>query len=258
MPHSVSPQSAGAKPLALGIAAALSLGVISALPGLAEAADIPLDPAPAPAPFIEDRVASTFSRFGPYIGARGGFAFAEDTDFRIAGPTTVTNQYEDWDLSGSVFAGWQTTLFSGLTGRVEAELGYSDFTVERHVAGGVGLAGSTGDTTALFGAVNAYVDAELGQWRPFAGIGLGIADVTFDQHGAAGPGIVMDDSDNAFLWQVSGGLGYDLTENLTLEGLVRYQSIMDVELTSTPASGSVGSSTDLSSTSAQVGLRYGF
>jgi hypothetical protein len=39
---------------------------------------------------------------------------------------------------------------------------------------------------------------------------------------------------------------------------VRYQSIMDVGLTSTAAGGSVSSSTDLNSTQGLVGLRYRF
>jgi hypothetical protein len=58
----------------------------------------------------------------------------------------------------------------------------------------------------------------------------------------------MDDDDTKFAWQLAGGVGYDLTSNLTLEGMVRYQSIMDVGLTSTAAGGSVSSSTDFNST----------
>jgi hypothetical protein len=40
--------------------------------------------------------------------------------------------------------------------------------------------------------------------------------------------------------------------------MVRYQSVMDVGLTSTVAGGTVSSSTDLNSTSGLVGLRYRF
>ncbi|MGD1887229.1 MAG: outer membrane protein, partial [Cohaesibacteraceae bacterium] len=68
----------------------------------------------------------------------------------------------------------------------------------------------------------------------------------------------MADDDTAFSWQVSGGVGYDLTARITLEGMVRYQSIMDVELTSTALGGNLNSETYLNATSGLVGLRYRF
>ncbi|MBV6657532.1 MAG: porin family protein, partial [Devosiaceae bacterium] len=222
-----------------------------------QAADIPQAAPVAAAPVIEQRVASTFSSFGPYIGIRGGAAFVDDTSFTITGPNTVTNEYEDWGLTGSAFAGWGTEFFPGFGGRVEAELGYSSFDIEDHFVGGAAVASPTGDTSAFTGVVNTYVDASLGAFRPFAGVGLGVAQVNFNDHGTAGT-VLMDDSDTALVWQLSGGVGYSLTPKLTLEGMVRYQSIEDVELTSTAAGGDLDSSTDLTSTSALVGLRYGF
>lgn len=245
------------RPVAMALAITMG-GLVGLVAGQARAADVPQTYSPAPAPYVEDRVQTSFSRFGPYVGVRGGAAWADDTDFGIGTPATVTNTYEDWNLTGSVFAGYETEIFPGFGGRIEAELGYSSFEVDSHaLSTGAAANNPTGDTTAFTGMVNAYVDAHLGMFRPFAGVGLGIAQVNFNDHGANGA-ILMDADDTNLAWQVSGGVGYDLTSNLTLEGMVRYQSIADVELTSTVAGGSVASSTDLNSTQGLLGLRYRF
>ena len=242
---------AGGRPFAFGVGAAVLAGLATS----ATAADLPQTYTPAPEPYVEQRVQSGFSSFSPYVGVRGGFAMVDETAFSI-GAGTVTNSYEDWNLTGSGFAGIGAEFFPGFGARLEGELGYASYEIESHTQGGPVLS-PTGDTTAFFGAVNAYIDANIGGFRPFAGAGLGLANVSFNDHGAGGA-VLMDDDDTAMLWQVSGGVGYDLTQNLTLEGMVRYQSVMDVELTSTAAGGSLNSSTDLDATSAQVGLRYRF
>ena len=252
---SIKRHASGSAALALILALGGGAGLMAVN---AQAADIPQYSAPAQAPYVEQRVQSGFSALRPYVGVRGGFSMADDTSFTITGPAVVTNSYEDWNLTRSAFGGIETQFFPGFGGRLEGELGYSSFEVESHSTGGAALAGSTGDTTALTAVVNGYVDAQLGAFRPFAGVGLGMASVNFDSHGATAPGIVMNDDDTAFLWQVSGGLAYDVTDQITLEGMVRYQSIMDVELNSTAAGGGLASSTDLNSTSALVGMRYRF
>ena len=244
------------RPVAVALAVTVG-GVGGLLIGQAHAADLPQTYTPAPAPYVEQRVSTSFSNFGPYVGVRGGASFANDTDFDT-GLGNVTNEYDDWGLTGSVFAGYGMEFFPGFGGRIEAELGYSTFEVDRHLVGGSGQAGSTGDTSAFSGMVNAYVDANVGAFRPFAGVGLGVARVSFDDHGTSANGTLMDDDDTAFSWQVSGGVGYDLTDRITLEGMVRYQSVMDVELTSTTAGGRLTSETDLNATSGLLGLRYNF
>lgn len=239
-----------------------TLGALGGLMiGKAQAADLPDYSTPAPQPYVEQRVETSFARFGPYVGVRGGAAIADDTSFASGAPGpvgTITNEYEDWNLTGSAFAGYEMEFFPGFGGRIEAELGYASLNIEDHLFAGASQAGANGDTTVFSGMVNAYVDANLGAFRPFAGVGLGMAQVSFNDHSTTGAGILMNDDDTNFAWQVSGGVGYDLTDRITLEGLVRYQSIMDVGLTSTAAGGSLTSSTDLNTTSAMLGLRYRF
>ena len=245
----------------IAFAMAITVGGLGGLViGQARAADVPQTYSPAPAPYVEQRVQSSFSRVGPYVGVRGGAGWLDDTSFTAddgGGVDLYSNSYEDWNFTGSVFAGYEVGFFPGFGGRIEAELGYSSFDVESQSIGGANQPSPTGDTTAFTGMVNAYVDADLGAFRPFAGVGLGMAQVNFNDHGANGA-VLVDDDDTKFTWQVSGGVGYDLTNNLTLEGMVRYQSVMDVGLTSSGAGGATTSSTDLNSTSGLVGLRYRF
>lgn len=248
------------RPMALALAVTVG-GLAGLLAGQARAADVPQTYSPAPAPYVEERVQTSFSRFGPYVGVRGGAAWAEDTSFTAndgGGVDLYSNSYEDWNLTGSAFAGYEMEFFPGFGGRIEAELGYSSFNIEDHLIAGASQAGADGDTTAFTGMVNAYVDANLGGFRPFAGVGLGMAQVSFNDHSTTAGGVLVDDDDTKFAWQVAGGVGYDLTSNLTLEGMVRYQSIMDVGLTSSGAGGATTSSTDLNSTQGLVGLRYRF
>jgi opacity protein-like surface antigen len=91
--------------------------------------------------------------------------------------------------------------------------------------------------------------------RPFLGAGIGVGRVSLKDHGVTGNLNVMDDTANGFAWQVMGGLGYDVTSALTLEAMVRYQSIEDAELIS--ATGPA-SNIDLSATSLLLGARVSF
>ena len=227
---------------------ASAAAVLLTTPALA--ADLP--PRAAPAPVFE-RVDNSFRTAGYYVGVRGGGVFAEDTSFRSGG-VWVKNEYENFGLTGSVFGGFQTELFPGFGARLEAELGIASIDVEDHFPGGNRADDPEGDTFVTTGMVNAYVDARLGAFRPFAGVGVGLANVQFNEHGAGGNEL-MDDDDNAFAYQLSGGVAYDINPNLTLETMVRYQGIPEVELVANDGS---RSDADLNSTQVLLGFRYNF
>ncbi|MEM6381235.1 MAG: outer membrane beta-barrel protein [Pseudomonadota bacterium] len=193
-----------------------------------------------------------------YAGLRGGFGMAEDTDFDIAGPINVVNAYDDFGLVGSAFFGYEVPdLFHSLGLRLEAELGLTTYEVDTHTVGGVATptADSFGDTFAVTAMANGYVDVDLGFVRPFVGAGVGFARVNFEEHGVTGSLNVMDDSNGAFAWQVMGGLAYDVTHSISVEGMVRYQSIMGVDLSSSTGP---ESEIDLDTTTLQLGARVAF
>jgi opacity protein-like surface antigen len=94
----------------------------------------------------------------------------------------MSTRYEDWNLTGSAFAGYEWGSSPVSAAASKPSLAIPASTVEGPL-GGRRLASPTGDTTAFTGMVNAYVDADLGAFRPFAGVGLGMAQVNFNDHG---------------------------------------------------------------------------
>lgn len=207
-------------------------------------------------PVIE-RFDDAFREAGFYAGARGGAVFADDTRFTITGPSTVENAYET-GLTGSLFFGFEVPdLYFGAGARLEAEVGYSQLDVDTHTVAGtpVVAANSFGSTDAFTAMANLYVDYNLGAFRPFVGGGIGVARAGFDNHGVTGNLGVMDDTENGFAWQVMAGVGFDVTSDLTIEAMVRYQEILDVELMSSTGP---TSTLDLASTHVLLGARYSF
>lgn len=203
------------------------------------------------------RFEDTFRDAGFYVGARGGAVWADDTQFTITGPALVENDY-DIGLAGSLFVGFEVPdLYHGIGLRLEGELGYKKADVDIHTVAGTATAAadSFGSTDAFTAVVNVYADYSFGALRPFVGGGIGVARVDFQNHGVTGSLGVMDDRDNGFTWQVSGGVGYDVTAAITVEAMVRYQEIQGVELVSSTGP---GSDLDLSSTQLLVGARFSF
>eukprot|EP00752_Nemacystus_decipiens_P018988 g17044.t1 len=203
------------------------------------------------------RFEDAFRDAGFYAGARGGAIWANDTQFTITGPNLVENSY-DVGLVGSLFVGFEVPdLYHGIGARVEAEFGYQQADVDTHIVGGtpVTAANSFGSTDAFTAMANVYADYSFGAIRPFLGGGIGVARVDFDNHGVTGNLGVMDDRENGFAWQVSGGIAYDVSAAITMEAMVRYQDIDGVELVS--STGPV-STIDLASTQVLLGARFSF
>ncbi|MEO0384487.1 MAG: outer membrane beta-barrel protein [Pseudomonadota bacterium] len=207
-------------------------------------------------PVIE-RFDDAFREAGFYAGARAGAVLADDTRFAITGLSIVENAYET-GLTGSLFLGFEVPdLYWGIGARVEAEVGYSQLDVDTHTVAGtpVVAASSFGSTDALTAMANLYLDYSIGAFRPFVGGGIGVARVGFDNHGVTGNLGIMDDTKNRLAWQVMAGVGFDVTSDLTIEAMVRYQEISDVELIS--STGTI-STLDLASTHILLGARYSF
>jgi OmpA-OmpF porin, OOP family len=237
--------------LAAAAMAATCLGGVT----MAQAADTGFEDFPAVPEVV--RFEESFRDAGFYAGARGGVGFAQDTQFTIAGPTLVENEYLEGFTGGAFFGFEVRDMYHGAGLRVEGELGYSFFDIDTHTVGGAAAtaANSFGSTRAFTGMLNAYVDYGLGAFRPFIGGGVGVARLELENHGiAAAPG-VMNDTQNGFAWQAMGGVAYDVTQAISLEAMVRYQSIMDVELASSTG---IRSSVDLASTQVLLGVRFNF
>lgn len=89
--------------------------------------------------------------------------------------------------------------------------------------------------TEYVGLVNAYVD--LGTWygvTPFAGVGLGVAHVQLTDHRdinvpTGGVAYSPDTATTNFAWALYAGLGYEVSERLSLELAYRYLNMGDAE-----------------------------
>ncbi len=114
--------------------------------------------------------------------------------------------------------------------------------------------------------LNGYVDVPLGiSWfKPYAGGGLGAARNNFTQIYATGPlGTTLLPARNTtdFAWQLSIGVGFQLSKSLILDVGYRYMDSGKIESGSGATVGAVavpynGATGNLTSNELQVGLRF--
>lgn len=219
------------RPVLVATAIALPLTAAPAL-----AADI----IPSSDPIVSHSPAPR-SDSGFYAALRGGFTSFDDTEFDVGalGIDSVQNEYDDFDLFGSVAGGYR---FGGF--RVEGEVGYFAADIETHGAVAAGAADtdfpadeSFGDVDVVTFMLNAYYDLDLGAVSPFVGGGVGVGIVSANGFGvdaldgALPDGVALDDEDTGFAWQVTAGLGFDVTDTVAAEIGYRYQRV-DAELAS--------------------------
>lgn len=195
-----------------------------------------------------------------YVGARGGWSAARDTQFRLAGGG-VRNEYDDAGYNIAAVVGWGAKISNGIGYRLEAELGYQTAEIDSHRVGGNTFSGGNafGDTKTLYGFANAYLDVPIfARLNGVVGGGLGVGKVEFDGHGivnGGAPVVAADDEDTAFGYHLDAGVSYDVTDRLALEAMYRYTSFVDVELTSADGT---RAETDVDTHNVLIGARYGF
>jgi len=198
---------------------------------------------------------------GPYVGARGGASFLDDTAFDLDSILTeVENEYE----TGFSFSGVAGYEFDGgglpFDYRAEAEFGYQRTEIDsrRVVALATTFDGDDafGDASVLFGFVNGYVDVPVtSALDVYGGGGVGFGSVDVDGFGVTPTGEVLDDEAFAFGYSLTAGVGYDVTSSITLEVAYRYKSFINAEV---EAADGTQSELDLSSHNVTAGLRLSF
>jgi len=116
----------------------------------------------------------------------------------------------------------------------------------------VGSTSGTGDTTTTSGMINVLFDLDIeGDFVPYVGAGLGIANVEDNGIGLVSGSTISDD-DTVFAYQAIAGISYDLSNSISLTADYRYFATDDVSLTT--ASG-VSVEQEYSNHSVLVGLR---
>lgn len=197
-----------------------------------------------------------------YIGVNGGYSQFRDTRLAYGddGGTRVFGQYDGGETA-SLSLGWASEGSDTFNGRMELELGFQRDQVDSMVfddttneepalddepgineeTGEIEQEGSretvadvSGHSEASFGFTNAIGDFSLtGNTALVTGVGFGIGEINFDLHSARGRGVVMDENDITYGYQLMGGLAWQPFSMLDLEVTYRYRSWEDISLRAT-------------------------
>jgi opacity protein-like surface antigen len=127
----------------------------------------------------------------PYFSLGGMWVDLRDADIRVEGQGTRMSFDDGW--GAFVAVGQQFELF-----RLEGEAAYRRNDIDG--VGGTDIGG--GKTEAMSGMVNAYLDFDMLQFRPFIGAGAGMARVRVDPDG------IGSDRDNVFAYQGMIGVSF--------------------------------------------------
>ncbi len=177
-------------------------------------------------------------------------------------PGTQNDQYGgSWEFNNGQIAkgalGYLFNVSSGMNLRTEFELSYRKYAGDSHKSSNGTVKDLSGNISYLSGMVNGLCDFKTGTgFTPFIGIGLGMSNVTWSDVKIAGYFYGLDDSDNVFAYQIIGGMGYALTDSVTLDLEYRYFHAQDVSIRD--SDGTIGTLDNNTNHSFLIGLRYLF
>ncbi len=200
---------------------------------------------------------------GPYFGAKIGAVWADDItgDFDGVGSGAADTFGFDTGFTGSLQFGYAFGSRWGiLSPRLEVEAGYQSSEVDVALDGGVATAAAaTGDLNAFYWFTNLLLDIPVGGWglTPFIGGGVGFANVSGDNINTPPAGTLaagINGGDTVFAWNLTAGLSYDVTRNVTFDVAYRFVQYTDVNFAATVA-GSVGGSNDIDNHQVTAGVR---
>lgn len=182
---------------------------------------------------------------GFYAGALAGVTIPSDSDWTGPGQDTIEIEYDPGFATG-VFLGYDAGMFRG-----EIETTYYASEVDTLTVTGTSL-GAGADVTALSFMVNAYWDFENSSaFTPYLGVGIGGANVEFENLTILGFSIPGDQDDTQFAYQFMAGVDYSLTEMMMLGLSYRYFATTDLEF-------SGGQEVEYGAHNLLVGLRFNF
>jgi len=189
---------------------------------------------------------SAYSAEGLYVSGNIGFAMLSDSDITDSTePVTLTMEYDTgWALGGAL--GYDFNRF-----RVEGEISYQTNDIDKVGAMGVSLAAS-GDVSSLAFLINGYFDfVNDSAFTPYITAGLGYAQIDLNDFNVAGSGESdYSDDDSVFAYQVGLGVGYAVTEKVTIDVKYRYFATEDLEFDTTEV--------DVASHNFLFGVRFNF
>jgi len=169
---------------------------------------------------------------GPYIAADLGIAAVRDsgvTDSTVPGVTVVLSA--ERGMAFDVAVGYDFGK-----PRIEAEVAYQKNDLD---AADFGIASLSlgGDVSSLAVLVNGYYDFETGSpITPFLTVGFGIAKVDINDFSVPASGLpAVSDSDTEAAYQFGAGLGYQVSDRVTIDFAYRYFGTADLKFDTTRA-----------------------
>ena len=200
-----------------------------------------------------------FGATGWYGSANVGYAMLSDSDMSASGTDgidTVTAAAElDFD-GGYVLGGAIGYTMEKV--RIEGEISYQkndtdSITIKRVTLNGVdqGLSGSipvNSDVSIFTFLVNGYFDFNNdSKFTPYLTAGIGMTNVE-----------VESEDDTVFAYQVGAGVGFAMSETVTLDCRYRYLGAADYEIGDTIEGVAVKLEASMASHNLTVGLRFAF
>jgi opacity protein-like surface antigen len=173
-----------------------------------------------------------YSAEGLYVSGNIGFAMASDSDLTDSTvPGVTVNTEFDTGLALGAALGYNFNRF-----RVEGEISYQKNDIDKIGSPGV-ILDPTGDAVALSFLVNGYYDfINSSAFTPYISAGLGFAQVEFNNLDISGLGFSSSsDKDTVFAYQIGIGVGYAVTEKVTIDVKYRYFDTEDSEYDTTEA-----------------------
>jgi opacity protein-like surface antigen len=189
---------------------------------------------------------------GLYLEGDLGYSFPDEVDVS-AGGLDGELELDDGPVFGGAL-GWKFPWF-----RLEANVSYRENDADEVSVEGADF-GADGETKALVGLINAYVDLDVGHFplRPYVGGGVGGAYLELDT-GDDTP-LSVDDEAGAFAWNLLAGVGYDITESVAITATYRYLRLEGSDFSADLAGVDLGDVDvdDVALHEALIGLRYTF
>ena len=181
---------------------------------------------------------------GPYLSLSGAAVFLEDADLDGDGESGELEFDPGFGIIAAAGYGFDEMSFGRF--RVEAEFAYRQNDIDQVRAFGQTFSGGDAEMRVLSGMVNGALDISTGTIvTPYILAGIGGANINLESDDND-----FDENDGVFAYQAGAGLGFAITEQITLFAGYRFFGTTDPEFDGVDA--------EYNSHNLEGGLRFEF
>jgi opacity protein-like surface antigen len=176
---------------------------------------------------------------GPYVGVKGGVNWIGNDPSFFGGDPAGADPVDGPDvlnfdtgftagIVGGYAFGQRWGMFSP---RLEVELGYLRNNLSTFSDSATAAVPTGGDLHAFYALTNLLLDIPVGGFgfTPFVGAGVGFANTRISNT-VPGLGVDAFSDDTNFAWDVTAGLSYDISRNVTFDIAYRFLQFTSVRL----------------------------